>query len=171
MSDQLIAYFTWSGHSEQLARQIQRETGGKLFHIEPLEPYPQSYVMTTTKAAKERHQNRQPELARYLDSIEAYDTVYLVYPNWWNGIPMAVHTFLKRYDFSGKQIRPLCTSRGSGMENSVQEIKSVCPGAGVDRGLLLPEQAVGAAGTEEQIRSWIAGTRQDRAGFHSFKKR
>lgn len=34
MSEQLIAYFTWSGHSEQLARQIQRETGGELFHIE-----------------------------------------------------------------------------------------------------------------------------------------
>ncbi len=84
--------------------------------------------MTTTKAAKERHQNRQPELARYLDSIEAYDTVYLVYPNWWNGIPMAVHTFLKQYDFSGKQIRPCVPAEEVGWKTAFKEIKSVCQG-------------------------------------------
>ena len=152
----LIAYFTWSGHSEQLARQIQKITAGELFHIETQEPYPTSYVMTATKAAKEKHQKKRPELIRNLESIEPYDTIYLVYPNWWNTIPMAVCTFLEQHDFSGRHIMPLCTSSGSGIQNSVEEIRQLCPKAQVDAGLLVADCSVQTPATAERIQGWIA---------------
>ena len=44
------------------------------------------------------------------DSIDAYDTVVLAYPNYWGSMPMAVYTFLEHFDFTGKTIRPFCTN-------------------------------------------------------------
>lgn len=156
MSKVLIAYFTWSGNSEQLARQIQTTTAGELFRIATREPYPNSYAMTASKAAKEKHQKRRPELIRYMESVEPYDTIYLVYPNWWNTVPMAVCSFLESCDFSGKCIMPLCTSGGSGIENSVKEIKQLCPGAQVGEGLLIAEHLVREPAVVRRIEKWIA---------------
>ena len=34
----LIAYFSWSGNTEQMAQTIQAEIGGDLFKIEPATP-------------------------------------------------------------------------------------------------------------------------------------
>lgn len=155
MSNILIAYFTWSGNSERLAGQIQQVTAGELFRIAAREPYPASYAMTASRAAKEKHRRSRPELLQYLEGIEAYDTIYLVYPNWWNTVPMAVCTFLERYDFGGKHIMPLCTSGGSGIANSVKEIRALCPGAQVDDGLLIAEQSVGDPAAAERMEQWI----------------
>lgn len=157
MSNKLIAYFSWSGNAQQLAKQIQAETAGDLFHIEPLEPYPSSYVMTATRAVKEQHQNKRPELALYLEHINGYDTVYLVYPNWCGTVPMAVCTFLDRYDFGGKHIMPLCTSGGSGIQRSIQAITTLCPGAQVHEGLLIADHLVASSAAAEQVKIWIAG--------------
>lgn len=156
MSNVLIAYFTWSGNSERLAGQIQQMTAGKLFRIATREPYPASYAMTASRAAKEKHRKSRPELIEYLEGIEGYDTICLVYPNWWNTVPMAVCTFLERYDFSGKRILPLCTSGGSGIQNSVKEIRTLCPGAQVDEGLLIAEQSVEDLAAAESMEQWIA---------------
>ena len=38
----LIAYFSWSGNTERMARMIAEQTGGDLFQIEPATPYTDS---------------------------------------------------------------------------------------------------------------------------------
>ena len=55
---------------------------------------------------------------------------------------MPVFTFLERFDFSGKTIRPFCTHEGSGMGCSVSDIKRICPDAIVEQGLALVESSV-----------------------------
>ena len=56
----------------------------------------------------------RPELTDMIENMEEFDTVILGYPNWWGTMPMAVHTLLDQYDFSGKRIIPFCTHEGSG---------------------------------------------------------
>lgn len=55
---------------------------------------------------------------------------------------MPVFTFLERFDFSGKTIRPFCTHEGSGMGCSVSDIKRICPDTIVEQGLALVESSV-----------------------------
>lgn len=155
MSRNLIAYFTWSGNSERLAQQIQSVTKGMLFHIETREPYPESYQMTAAKAAKERDQMARPQLRKMLDNVMDYDKIYLVYPNWCGTVPMAVCTFLESCDFTGKRLMPLCTSGGSGIQSSIQQITKLCPTAQIGEGLLISQHAIAASETLERVKQWI----------------
>lgn len=66
---------------------------------------------------------------------------------------MAVFTFLEHYDFTGKTIRPFCTHEGSGMGNSVRDIKRLCPGAEVGSGLAIHGGSVQRA--EKNIQKWV----------------
>ena len=68
-------------------------------------------------------------------------------------MPMAVFTFLEAFDFSGKTILPLCTNEGSGMGSSESDIRKLCPGASVKRGLPLHGSSVDRADT--QIEGWL----------------
>ena len=88
------------------------------------------------------------------DSLDGYDTVVLAYPNYWGSMPMAVHTFLEHFDFTGKTILPLCTNEGSGMGGTEREIKRACPGADVKRGL--PVTGGSAADSGPALRRWLS---------------
>ena len=100
------------------------------------------------------YQNQaRPELKQMLDSIDDYEIIYLGYPNWWNTMPMACFTFLDAYDFSGKTIIPFCTHEGSGLGNSVRDIRKACPSANVLDGYALTGSAVHSS--HELIKTWL----------------
>ena len=94
-----------------------------------------------------------PELVRYPENIDEYDTVILAYPNYWGTIPMAVATFLEKYDFTGKTILPLCTNEGSGMGGSERTIRQCAVGANVKKGL--PVNGSSAASSGESVKRWL----------------
>lgn len=141
------------GNTEIAAKKLQDLTGSNLFKIDPVNQYSEDYRICTEEAQKELRTNVRPELAAYPESINGYDTIVLAYPNWWGTMPMPVWTFLERYDFSGKTILPLCTNEGSGMGNSETDIKKLCPGADVKRGLAIRGSNVGRA--DREIEDWI----------------
>lgn len=141
------------GNTEVAAKMVERLTGGELFKIDPVRKYSSDYTTCTKEAQEELRANARPELASYPDSIDAYDTVILCYPNWWSTMPMPVWTFLERYDFSDKTILPLCTHEGSGMGRSESDIKKLCPGAKVERGLAIRGGSINIA--ESDIAAWL----------------
>jgi flavodoxin len=65
----------------------------------------------------------RPHLASEIDSIDEYDTIILMYPNYWGTCPMAVFTFLEKYDFTGKTILPLCTHEGSNVGSAKPQVE------------------------------------------------
>ena len=65
---------------------------------------------------------------------------------------MAVFTFLEHFDFTGKTIRPFCTHEGSGMGRSEQDIRRICPGAKVEKGLAIRASSVKNA--ENDLKKW-----------------
>ena len=76
----------------------------------------------------------RPAIANRVESMEAYDKVFLAFPIWWYVAPTIVNTFLEQYDFAGKTIIPLATSGGSGMGNTNKELAPSCPGASLKEG-------------------------------------
>jgi flavodoxin len=167
MSNCLIAYYSRSGenyaggqmvdlavgNTEVAAKMIQAATGGDLLHLETVQEYPAGYRETTEVAKQELRGNVRPELRVLPDDIDAYDVIFVGYPNWWGTAPMAVFTFLESFDFSGKTIVPFCTHEGSGMGRSERDVREACPGASVADGLAIRGGGVG--GAEGSIRQWI----------------
>ena len=123
------------------------------FKIEMKEPYSSVYMTCIEEAKLHLREKARPELVRYPDSIDGYDTVILAYPNYWGTIPMAVATFLEKYDFTGKTILPLCTNEGSGMGGSERTIKQCAPGADVKKGLSV--NGSNAANSGESVKHWL----------------
>jgi len=141
------------GNTEVAAGMIRKFTGGETFRIDTVKAYPADYNETTGVAQEEIRRNARPALSAHLDNMDDYDVVFLGYPNWWGTMPMAVFTFLEEYDFSGKTIAPFCTHEGSGMGRGESDIKKLCPGAKVGKGL--PIRGGGVQKAENDITAWL----------------
>lgn len=121
----LIAYFSWSGNTAEMAAQIQEQTGGDLFEIVPVEPYPTDYDECGEVALAERDSNARPEIQNLPESIEQYDTIFIGYPIWWHTAPMIIGTFLENYDLSGVDIYPFTQSASMDTEQFDQSMDFV----------------------------------------------
>lgn len=135
----LVAYFSWSGTSEGIAKNIIKQTGADSYRIERKVPYSTDYATVGYGDAKtEADTNARPEIKNAPKSIEQYDKIVLCYPIWWHTAPMTVGTFLEKYDFAEKTIYPVSQSASmdrSQFETSVAFVKSNAKGATVDDGL------------------------------------
>ena len=164
---ELIAYFSRAdenyfsgtlrvvpvGNTEIAAKLLRQITGADLFKIAPLLPYSKDYNECIAQAQDDQRRDARPELKAYPDSLDPYDTIYLGYPNYWGTMPMPVFTFLEHFDFTGKTIRPFCTHEGSGMGRSERDIRRLCPGAKVAKGLALHGGSVKMSG--DAIQKWV----------------
>lgn len=155
----LIAYFSRSGNTETVAGFIQQATGGELFRIATAEPYPEDYNAVLEQAQQELNQNARPALAGSVDHMIDYDVIFLGYPIWYGDAPRAICSFLESCDMSGKTIIPFATSGGSGMDTSIQTIRSLCPDSVVREGLLIAGSS--AAASQSRVVSWIEGLELD----------
>ena len=141
------------GNTEIVVNQMKDLIEADTFRIEMKKPYSPVYRTCVAEASKDLRENARPELAGVLENIEDYDTVVLAYPNYCGTMPMAVVTFLEKYDFSGKRILPLCTNEGSGMGSSVGDLKKYASGATVSDGLSITGSQ--AAKSKDKIKKWL----------------
>ena len=167
MSKTLIAFFSRAdenyfggsmryievGNTEIVAGKIMNQIDADMFKIEMKNPYSKEYNPCIEEAKKDKQSNARPELFSLPDSIEEYETIILGYPNYWGTMPMAVFTFLESFSFDGKTILPLCTNEGSGMGSSEGDIKKLCPGASIRKGLSLSGSRVNSS--DSQIENWL----------------
>lgn len=167
MSRTIVAYFSRTGenyvsgsiidlpvgNTEVAAGYVRDATGGDIFRIETVSPYPENYSACTGQAQAEKRADARPQLVDLGPDMSGYDTVYLGYPNWCGTVPMAVLTFLEAHDFSGKRILPFCTNEGSGMGSSDSDIRKACPGAEVGRGLSITGGSV--KGSRPAVEEWV----------------
>ena len=152
-SSVLIAYFSWSGNTEQVAQIIQQETGGDLFEITPATPYTDDYNELLDIAQQEQSDNARPDLAGQVENWEQYDTVFVGYPNWWSDAPMAVYTFVESYDWSGKTLVPFNTSASGGFGRSLSGLEESASGASILDGLSFTERTLGNA--QSEVAAWL----------------
>lgn len=143
------------GNTETAADILKWLTGADSFKIQPVQEYSKNYNECIAQAQSDQRRNARPELKAYPESLDAYDTIYLGYPNYWGTMPMAVFTFLEHFDFTGKTICPFCTHEGSGMGSSEADIRRLCPGADVKKGLAIRGGSVQQA--EPEMKKWLDG--------------
>ena len=130
MPKKLVAYFSAGGVTKKVSERLAAAAGADLFEIEPAVPYTVADLDWTNKKSRSSVEmndpSSRPEIARRLDSLEEYDTVFLGFPIWWYVAPTIINTFLESYDFAGKTIIPFATSGGSGLGKTVEVLKPLC---------------------------------------------
>lgn len=144
------------GNTEIIAGMIAEETGGSLFHIETVTPYPADYDECIDLAKRELNGNARPAILGDA-GVEDYDIIFLGYPNWWGDAPMAVYTFIEMHSWQGKTVIPFCTHEGSGLGSTEGKLERACKG-----GAFLPGLAVQGAVAqknrkvaERSVREWL----------------
>lgn len=143
------------GNVTQMATAIQNEIGGDLFSIQVEDTYPSDYDACLERAADEKAQQSRPTLKQNVENIDAYDTVFIGYPNWWYSIPMAIYSFIEQNDLSNKNIVLFCAHGTGGLSRSVQDIQEALPSSAS-----LEENVIGIARSEmhncnEIITNWL----------------
>ncbi|MBR5040775.1 MAG: NAD(P)H-dependent oxidoreductase [Clostridiales bacterium] len=141
------------GNTEIVVNSMKELIDADTFKIDMKDPYSPVYLTCIDEAKKDLRADARPELTNYIESINQYDTIILAYPNYWGTFPMAVATFLERYDFSGKTILPLCTNEGSGMGSSERDVRKYAKGAEVRNGL--PITGSRAADSKGAVEKWL----------------
>lgn len=172
----LVAYFSWAdnavtegdvdavtspsvtapGNVAQLASWVQEATDGDLFSIHVTEPYSSDWDECLARANEERSQNARPELTETVENIENYDVVFLGYPNWWYGAPMALLSFIEENDLSGKQVYLFCSHGTGGLAGSVGDIEDVLPDSAFLSDSVFDVYEEDASGAQEDILDWLS---------------
>ncbi|MCD7737668.1 MAG: aldo/keto reductase [Lachnospiraceae bacterium] len=125
----LVAYFSCTGTTEQIARWIIDETGADSYEIVPEVPYTEEDLAYYTGGRADQEQaddSARPGIAGSVENIEQYDVIFLGYPIWHGQAPRIISTFLESYDFSDVTIIPFCTSHSSDIGSSAENLHSLC---------------------------------------------
>ena len=79
----LVAYYSYSGNTKEVAEAIHEKVGGDIFEIKTEGTYPDEYRPMTVQAKKEIEDGWRPKLTTSVADISKYDVVFLGSPNWW----------------------------------------------------------------------------------------
>lgn len=171
----LVAYFSWAdnavidgevdavaspsvtapGNVQQLAQWVSERTGGDLFSIQVTEPYSSDWDACLERANQERAEDARPELTASVEQLERYDTVFLGYPNWWYGVPMALLSFLEENDLSDKQVYLFCSHGTGGLASSVEQIDEALPDSTALSKNIFDVYEEDAASSQQDILAWL----------------
>lgn len=142
MSKKLVAYFSASGVTKNVARMLAETVGADLYEIKPETPYTKADLNWMDENARStvemRDKSSRPALADSDAKVGDYDVIFIGFPIWWYVAPTIINTFLEKYDFSGKTIILFATSGSSGFGETVENLKSsVSNSAVIKEGKLL----------------------------------
>ncbi len=152
-SSTLVVYFTRTGNTRVIARQISRALQADIFEIEPREAYPEDYEETVAQARRERETGFEPPLSQRVAYIEQYDTIFLGFPIWGMSMPPVIRTFLSSHDLSGKNLVPFITHGGYGLGNSLEVVGEHAPQARLIENFSLESDQ--ERRTLEQVTAWL----------------
>ena len=120
----LVVYYSASGNTERVAKDIAEAAGADLFEIVPTEVYTSDDLDWTNPDSRVSREHDDESLrdvpltTTEVPDWDSYDTVFIGYPIWWGIAAWPVDTFVKNNDFTGKTVIPFATSSSSGMGQS-----------------------------------------------------
>lgn len=151
----LVAYFSATGTTKAAAEKVAKATGAEIFEIKPTEAYSAADLDWTVKTSRCCRENDDPKsrpaFKKSKKSLDGYDLIFLGFPNWWNGAPRIINTFMDTYQLKGKRVVMFMTSGGSGIENSEKVFKQAYPDVKWEAGKLLNGMS------EKEISDWAKG--------------
>ncbi|MCL2065142.1 MAG: flavodoxin [Candidatus Cloacimonetes bacterium] len=130
----LVAFYSHTGKTKKVAKQIHSIVGGDVYEIIEQNQYPRDFDTVVEQAKHEIAKGYQPTLKGDLPEISEYDVIFVGSPNWWNTIAPPLSTFLSSADFTGKTIIPFITHGGGGLNRTISDIEKLAQDATVLNG-------------------------------------
>ena len=141
MSKKLVAYFSASGTTANVAKDLAKAAGADIYEIKPAVPYSRADLNWQDKQSRSSvemsDKSSRPALADTGANIADYETIFIGFPIWWYIAPTIINSFLESYDFSGKKIVLFATSGGSGFGKAVASLQPSAPNATIVEGAIL----------------------------------
>ena len=149
----LVIYFSATGTTAKAARTIAEVTGGTLYEIVPQQTYTVDDLDWNDKQSRSSVEMNNPQARPALKDtkldVTTYDVIFIGYPIWWDQAPRIINTFIESHDLKGKTLVPFATSGGSGISNSVKELRKAYPNLEWQDGKLLNRAS------RNTIQNWI----------------
>lgn len=137
----LVAYFSASGNTRDVAKELANLLSADLYEIKPAVPYTKADLNWMDKSSRStlemKDKDSRPEIIKNDIDISGYDVVLVGFPIWWYTAPTIVNSFLEAYDFSNKIVVSWATSGGSGMSNSKKDLSKSVPNSNFIEGKVL----------------------------------
>ena len=152
-SKTLIVFYSWSGNTRGVAREIKKQTGFDMVELKLVKPYSDDYNTVLNEAQRDQHKQARPALKTKIENFEQYDTFIIGYPNWWASIPMPIATLLESYDFTSKRIIPFCSHGGGRFGQSITAIAKLAPNAKIGEGLSVHYS--GGSSLKKDVADWL----------------
>ena len=156
MTKTLVAYFSASGTTAKLAKDLAAALDADLFEIAPEVPYSAADLDWMDKHSRTtiemNDESSRPAISGEIADMSAYDAVFVGFPIWWYVEPRIIDTFLEAYDFEGKTVVPFATSGGSGLGQAPQRMQALVPGATV-----LPGALLNGRHSQADLTAWAKG--------------
>lgn len=149
----LIAYFSHTGNTRTIAGYIHEMVKSDLVEIKTSEAYTDDYDTLLAQIREEVASGYCPPLDTHIDSIDAYDVVFVGYPIWVETAAPPMRTFLTTYNLAGKTVIPFCTSGTSSAEASYRLVRSLCPQSTVLEGIQIRRGTYDTA--YERVAEWL----------------
>ena len=155
MSKKLVAYFSASGVTANVAKTLAEAANADIYEIKPAVPYTREDLNWQNKQSRSSvemsDKSSRPALNDTNANISDYDTIFVGFPIWWYVAPTIINTFLESYDFSGKTIILFATSGGSGFGKAVAGLKgSVSGDTVIKEGKILNGRP-----SKEELAAWV----------------
>lgn len=148
-----VVYFSATGNTADVAELIAKETGADIFEIVPENAYTSedlNYNDDNCRANKKMNDDAaRPSISGDMSSVSEYDVIYLGYPIWWGTAPRIIQTFLESCDLSRSTVYTFCTSGGSGIEKSIEDLKGLYSNVNIVSGKRFGRAA------ESDIKEWL----------------
>lgn len=157
MSKTLVAYFSASGVTKELAKKLAEAAEADIFEIKPVVPYTSEdlnwHDEESRSSVEMRDPSSRPAIAEKKENMEEYDTVFVGFPVWWYAAPTIINTFMESYDFAGKTVVTFCTSGSSDIGKSDVSLKASC----APSVRWIPGKRFGSGETKASLAVWIKG--------------
>lgn len=154
----LVVYYSASGNTERVAKDIAEAAGADLFEIVPTEVYTSEDLNWTNPDSRvsREHDDESlrdvPLITTEVPDWDSYDTVFIGYPIWWGIAAWPVDTFVKNNDFTGKTVIPFATSSSSGMGQSGSLLADMAGTGEWQEG-----QRFSSGVSSDDVQSWVNG--------------
>ena len=152
----LVVYFSATGTTKGVAEKIAAITGADTYEIKAAQEYTDADLNwndSNSRSTKEQNDSSvRPEIGSEAISLDGYTTIYIGYPIWWGEEPRIMDTFVESYNFDGITLIPFCTSGGSGIGRSGQNLAD-----NAGSGTWLDGKRFDGGVSENELKSWIGG--------------
>ncbi len=159
-TDVLVAYFSATGNTENIAGHLAAILDADIYEIIPEVPYTDAdldYRNSDCRANQEQSDPAaRPVITGSVENMDDYEVIFLGYPIWWGDAPKIISTFLESYDFEGKTIVPFCTSGSSSIGSSADGLEALAGGAA-----WLDGQRFSGSASRETVQQWVDSLRLD----------